>query len=85
MQLVRPQRQHLDSYVNALRKGWSADTVRGVAAAEEELQRIEPDPAAFLASMEDREGRGPMVKLPDGSMVKRLPGFRIRTISPPGE
>jgi predicted acetyltransferase len=76
MQLVRPQDQHLGSYVSALRRGWSADNVRGVAGAEEELQRIETDPAAFLASMEDREARGPMVKLADGSMVKRLPSFR---------
>ncbi len=31
---------------------------------------------AFLAALEDRDAMGPMVKLPDGSMVKRLPGFR---------
>lgn len=26
--------------------------------------------------MEDREAKGPMVKLPDGSEVRRIPGFR---------
>lgn len=76
MQLVRPQAQHLDSYVAALRRGWSADTVRGAAAAEEELQRIAHDAAAFLATAEDREALGPPVTLPDGSVVPRIPGFR---------
>ncbi len=32
--------------------------------------------AAFLASMEDREAKGPPITLPDGSAAKRLPGFR---------
>lgn len=76
MELVRPERRHLASYVTALNRGWSADNVRGAAAAEEELKRIESDPDAFLASLEDREARGPMIKLPDGSEVKRIPGFR---------
>jgi predicted acetyltransferase len=76
MELVRPEIQHLDSYVAALRRGWSADNVRGAVAAQEELQRIATHPTAFLAAMEDREATGPMVKLPDGSMVQRLPGFR---------
>lgn len=75
MQLVRPEIQYLDSYVAALRRGWSPDTSRA-AAAQEELQRIETDPAAFIAVMEDREAKGPMVTLPDGSKVKRLPSFR---------
>jgi predicted acetyltransferase len=60
----------------ALRAGWSADTMRGSAAAQEELARIQADPSAFLESMEDREAKGPMVKLPDGNEVKRIPGFR---------
>lgn len=76
MQLVRPQSQHLESYVAALRRGWAGDNVRGAIAAQEELSRIEADPVAFLAAMDDREAKGPMVKLPDGSEVKRIPGFR---------
>ena len=75
MQLVIPHQSHLPSYVAALRQGWSADTVRG-AAAHEELERIEADADAFLASMEDRQAKGPPVTLPDGSTVPRLPGFR---------
>lgn len=76
MQLVRPSTEHLASYVAALERGWSHDSERGAAAAAEELLRIRSDPDAFLASMDDREAKGPPVTLPDGSTVPRLPGFR---------
>jgi len=76
MQLVRPTRDHLYSYVAALERGWSADNIRGVIAAREELDQIHTDPEAFLASLEDLEAKGPPVKLPDGSVASRLPGFR---------
>ena len=76
MHLVRPGPEYLASYVAALERGWSADNERGVEAAREELSRIHADAAAFLASMEDREAKGPPVILPDGSAAKRLPGFR---------
>ena len=59
MQLVRPGPEHLASYVAALERGWSADNERGVVVAREELSRIQADAAAFLASMEDREAKGP--------------------------
>jgi len=75
MPLVRPQHEHLASYVAALRQGWSDDNVRGAAAAQEELARVEADPVSFLASLEDREARGPKVRLPDGSEAARIPGF----------
>lgn len=76
MELVRPGSEHLGSYVAALERGWSADNVRGAAAAQEELAAIAEDAAAFLAAMEDREANGLPVTLPDGSTVARLPGFR---------
>src|SRR5436309_16085341 len=76
MQLVRPGLEHLAGYVAALERGSSADNERGVEAAREELSRIQDDAAAFLASMEDREAKGPPNTLPDGSAAKRLPGFR---------
>jgi predicted acetyltransferase len=75
MLLVRPSREHLESYVAALERGWSHDTERPASGAEE-LDRIQADPLAFLASMEDWAARGPAVTLPDGSQVPRLPGFR---------
>ncbi len=76
MQLVRPGPKYLASYVAAVERGWSPDNERGVEAAREELSRIRADAAAFLASMEDREGKGPPITLPDGSTAMRLPGFR---------
>lgn len=75
MELIQATRDHLASYVAALRTGWSADNVRGAAAVQEELVRIEADPDAFLASLYDPEAKGPRIKLPDGSSVPRLPGF----------
>ena len=76
MQLVRPGPQHLAAYRTALERGWSADNVRGAVAAREELDRIDSDPAAFLALMDDPEGLGPPVTLPDGSTVPRVPSLR---------
>jgi len=76
IQLVRPAPQHLDSYVAALRRGWSEDNERGAAAAREEIERIDADPAVFLAATEDREAKGPMIRLPDGTTARRIPGFR---------
>ena len=75
MQLVRPGPEHLASYVAALERGWS-DNERGVEAGREELSRIQADAARFLASLDDREGSGPPITLPDGSTAKRIPGFK---------
>src|SRR5437762_4105252 len=71
MQLVRPGPEHLASYVAALERGWSADDERAVEAAREELSRIHADAAAFLASMEDREAKGPPVTIVWGISATR--------------
>ena len=76
MKLVWPSFEHLPSYVAALEQGWSADNVRGVVAAQEELAKIASDSQAFLASMVARELAGETVTLPDGSQVPRIPGYR---------
>jgi predicted acetyltransferase len=75
MQLVWPSEAHLASYVEALRKDWSADNVRGASTAREELDKIDKDPAAFLRSLVDREAAGDPITLPDGSTVPRIPGY----------
>jgi predicted acetyltransferase len=75
MQLFWPAAEYLESYVQALRRGWSPNTTRPEAGLEE-LAQIEEDPALFLASQVDREAQGPPVVLPDGSAVPRLPGYR---------
>ena len=75
MHLVQANREHLASYVAALRTGWSADHLRGAAAAREELKRIEADADDFLASLYDPLGRRGPITLPDGSKVPRIPGY----------
>ena len=75
MSLVWPAREHLASYVAALRRGWSPNNLRP-EAGQEELVQIEADPDVFLASLVDTEGRGTPVKQPNGSFVPRLPGYR---------
>jgi predicted acetyltransferase len=76
MQLVWPSREYLAEYVAALERGWSPDNLRQ-EASQEELTRIAADPAAFLASLVDREAAGEPIVFPDGSTVPRLPGYRM--------
>jgi predicted acetyltransferase len=76
MRLVWPSLDYLPSYAAALAQGWSADNVRGKAAAADELAKIAQDAPAFVAALVDREARGAPITLPDGTQVPRLPGFR---------
>lgn len=76
LRLVVPSREHLDSFLAALRQGWSPDHELPDAALEV-LQRVEGDADGFLALCDDPEGTGPRIVLPDGSTVPRLPG-RVR-------
>ena len=77
MELVVPSLDRLDAYADALRQGgFYPDNIRRELSALEELAKIEADPVAFVASLDDREGKGGPITLPDGSQVKRLPGYR---------
>jgi len=73
--LVRPAREHLPGYIDALERGWSFNNLRPEAGFEE-LAQIRSDPARFLEGLDDREAKGPPVALPDGTQVPRLPGYR---------
>jgi RimJ/RimL family protein N-acetyltransferase len=73
--LVRPKAEHLPAYCSALQRGYSPNTVRGAAAAQDELRQIERDAAAFLAVMDDPQAKGPAVTQLDGTQRPRLPGF----------
>jgi predicted acetyltransferase len=77
LQLVVPAMEFLPSYVAALERGWSPDNIRGLAAAQEELEHIRADAAEFVSLMVDREAKGPRVVMPDGSTVPRIPGYRM--------
>jgi len=74
--LVGPAREYLPTYIEAFTRGWLPDNMRP-EAADEELQWIAADPDAFLASQVDRQARWPPIMLPDGSTVRRLPGFNL--------
>jgi predicted acetyltransferase len=76
LELVTPAAEHLPEYVAALKKDWSPDNFRTREAGLEELEKIERDPALFLAQMTDLEAKAGPVTLPDGSLVPRLPGYR---------
>jgi predicted acetyltransferase len=73
--LVMPAPEHLDSYRTALERQWSPDNVRGAAAAREQLEAIARDSRAFLRALDDPEGKGPSITLPDGIVMSRLPGI----------
>ncbi len=74
--LVKPNLEILPAYKAALERGWSADNIRGSAAAKEELAKIAADPAAFVASMDHLAPSGETITLPDGAKAPRLPGYR---------
>jgi predicted acetyltransferase len=77
MELVVPSLDRLDAYADALRRGgYFPDNIRRESSAKEELAKIEADPAAYVASLDDREAKGGPITLPDGSRVARLPGYR---------
>ena len=74
-QIVRPSAEFLAGYRDALERGWSRDHTRGKAGADEELEAIRKDSAAFLAALGVRHPKGAVVQLPDGTTVPRLPGM----------
>ncbi len=73
--LVRPAAEHLEGYLVALERGFEPSNWNGPEIARRHREAIAADPAGFLAGLDDPEGRGPPVTLPDGSTRPRLPGF----------
>ena len=75
MELVWPSLETLPGYVDALKRDWSPDNVRGDDATREHLEAISRDAAGFVASLVDREAKGGPIALADGSSAPRLPGY----------
>ena len=75
MDLVWPSLEYLPGYVDALKRGWSPDNVRGEAATRDQLEEIAKDAAGFVASLVDREAKGGPIALADGTTAPRLPGY----------
>jgi len=74
-QLIVPDTSYLASYVDALARGWSPETLRREDATGEHILRIESAPMRFIRSLDDPEGLGPPIELPDGSAIPRLPSI----------
>jgi predicted acetyltransferase len=72
--LINPDREHLAAYVAALERGWSPDNMDDGARLDE-LEMLARDGDAFLRSQDDRKGEAGPIRLPNGSLVPRLPGF----------
>jgi predicted acetyltransferase len=76
MDLVWPDARYLPGYIHALQRGWSPDNLRPQVSLEQ-LALIATAPERFLAGQVDREAKGPPITLPDGSTVRRLPGYSL--------
>ena len=76
MELVWPAKPYLPGYIHALQQGWSPDNLRPEAALDH-LAHIAADAGVFVPGQVDREAKGAPITLPDGSTVKRLPGFSL--------
>jgi len=75
VRILKPTLDTLPGYRAALERGWSPDTIRSAETAKAQIAAIADDPAGFVDRLEDREARRGPVRLPDGSSVKRIPGF----------
>ena len=74
IELVVPTLERLPHYVDALKRDWSPDSLRGRVAADEQLAAIDKDAAGYIGRQTDPEAKGLPVTLPDGSKVARIPG-----------
>lgn len=66
--LVEPSLELLGGYADALRQGWSPNTIIDVSA--DELAAVEEDPVAFIDDLTANRGT---IKHADGSETERLP------------
>lgn len=76
LRLVRPAPHRLGGFVAALQRDWSPDTTRnGADGARDALARITADPNSMWSVVDDPQGLGPPIVLPDGVQRPRLPGL----------
>ena len=75
MEIVTPTLDLLPSYLEALHRGFAPGTTNPERVRQVALDRIAQDPALYVAQLTDPEGAGPAVELPNGEVVKRLPGL----------
>ncbi len=73
--LAEPSKAWLGDFAAALGSGWSSNTERDISA--EQLAELRADPDGFLAELVRPRS---LLRLIDGRLVRRLPGF-VRWIS----
>ena len=76
LRLIKPDLEHLQGFVGALKRGWSPDNIGGAATARRILAAIDADPVAYLATADDPRAEAGDITLPDGTKARRLPGFQ---------
>ena len=77
LRLITSDLSALPAYRDALERGWSPDNVGLDKTIRRELAAIAEDPVAFVASLDDPDARGGPIAMPDGTMMERLPGYRL--------
>ena len=75
MKLITPALEHLPSYIDALERGFAPGTVNPERVRQAALERIALDPALYVSQLTDPEALGPDIELPNGEVVRRLPGM----------
>jgi predicted acetyltransferase len=74
MELIRRRAEHLPSYLDALRRGWSPNTEH-IGVDQAAIDHVMRDPQRFIELGDDREAAGDPIEQPDGTTVPRLPGL----------
>jgi len=74
MEIIRPEKIHLESYRKALKRAIVLGTTK-IEMAQKKLSEIEADPESFLAKQDDPNALGGDIELPDGAYVPRIPGI----------
>lgn len=75
--LMRPSVGRLNGVVAALETGWSSDGLQNSDRTKAELACIATNPATYIAMLDNRGARHSPVRLPDGSIIPRLPGYHL--------
>lgn len=75
MEILTPTLELLPGFVAALRRGFAPGTVNPERVRQDAFDRIASDPGLYVSQMTDPEALGPDVHLPNGQVVKRLPGM----------
>lgn len=73
--LLRPTRALVPGCVAALERNWSPDSMRGLAATREMLERFALNADGVLATTHDPLAKGPPITVADGTQRARIPGI----------